>query len=38
LDEIGAQAGRQFDARVVSALHDRSSELRSIRDQIDAAA
>ena len=38
LDEIGAQAGRQFDARVVSALHERSSELQSIREQTDAAA
>jgi ribonuclease P protein subunit RPR2 len=38
LDEIGAQSGRQFDARVVSALHERSSELQSIREQTDAAA
>ena len=38
LDEIGTQSGRQFDAGVVSALHERSDELQTIREQVNAAA
>jgi len=38
LDEIGAQSGRQFDAEVVSALYERSAQLQTIREQVNAAA
>jgi response regulator RpfG family c-di-GMP phosphodiesterase len=38
LDEIGAQSGLQFDAKVVSALYERSGELQTIREQVNAAA
>ena len=38
LDEIVTQSGRQFDAGVVSALHERSGQLQTIRDQVNAAA
>jgi len=38
LDEISAQSGRQFDAKVVSALYERSGELQTIRERVNAAA
>ncbi len=38
LGEIEAQSGRQFDAKVVSAVHERSAELQTIREQVNAAA
>jgi ribonuclease P protein subunit RPR2 len=38
LDEIGAQSGLQFDAKVVSALYERSGELQTIRERVNAAA
>jgi len=38
LDEIGAQSELQFDAKVVSALYERSGELQKIREQVNAAA
>jgi response regulator RpfG family c-di-GMP phosphodiesterase len=38
LDEIDKQAGRQFDAGVVAALHERSGQLQTIREHVNAAA
>ncbi len=38
LGEIDEQSGRQFDASVVSALHERSRQLQTIREQVNAAA